>query len=286
MHALLYTQVLLLQWFAQLQQAAISAKDDNTTTIIAKVLPISSCFPCIPIKHLHNSTTDPSQYGCPSGYSCTANVADPDPRAGCTQYCCSKCQLGDYCPPDTVNPFGISNGNRCPRGSLCATPNTNVTCPEGSVCLEDAPYVQKRCEAIWEEKAMEIDDGEKKISEFDGIYCPQGSYDPLDLQCPPGHYCPFRNGTERRQCEEHSFCPAMVRAPRDCAALVAVCPADSSKPGPSYRAVVIIAVLVLVGLGVGVVHCVVEKVRHDSLELAKQADIDHDDDGLQHEVLD
>ena len=83
----------LTNWYHNLSKVIKAAEHDDIEAIIARVAPLSSCIPCNPL--------DNTNYVCPNGYACTANVADP--TGDCTDYCCSKCELGDYCPKGTSN---------------------------------------------------------------------------------------------------------------------------------------------------------------------------------------
>ena len=61
--------------------------NESAKVAIAKVT-TKLCLPCDP-----RGATD---YVCPKGYSCTRNVLAGD--IGCSEYCCTMCKLGEYCP--------------------------------------------------------------------------------------------------------------------------------------------------------------------------------------------
>ena len=73
-------------WHTNLLAVKLNPKKD-VKSVIAEIVP-KLCMPCDPDKD--------TDYTCPKGYVCTPNILDP--TRGCSEYCCTMCEQGEYCP--------------------------------------------------------------------------------------------------------------------------------------------------------------------------------------------
>jgi len=209
--------------------------NDETKVAIAKTM-AKLCLPCDP-----RGTTD---YVCPKGFSCTRNVLAGD--LGCSEYCCTMCKLGEYCPEGSNNIVGKNDATICEEGSACETPAQQIPCPLGHYCLgggvnRSGAFEAKSCESLWESTTMTIDG--KTLSAWDGLYCPENQT--LPKLCEAGYYCDSRNGTVRKKCPEGSFCPWGSSEPMPCPWPVHCVEGSAQQPVTFFTLLIVMEALIV-----------------------------------------
>ena len=109
----------LTTWRTDMLSVQLDNKADAKTAIAAIVPKL--CIPCDP-----RSKTG---YECPKGYACTPNVLGES--RGCSEYCCTMCEQGEYCPevhlPSTHNCSTVHTWRECMLHTL--TPLYKRACP-------------------------------------------------------------------------------------------------------------------------------------------------------------
>eukprot|EP00163_Fabomonas_tropica_P011852 TRINITY_DN227_c0_g2_i1.p1 TRINITY_DN227_c0_g2~~TRINITY_DN227_c0_g2_i1.p1 ORF type:complete len:7500 (+),score=2428.07 TRINITY_DN227_c0_g2_i1:177-22676(+) len=121
---------------------------------------------------------------CPPGFECSDPSIPPNPcplgyysigRA----VICTPCTPGYICPQGSTTPTPA--GQECPPGSYCNPATAATLCPAGTFGNSSAAADVTAC-----------------IQCLPGKFCPLGTVNPNNNDCPMGHYCPAgtRFGTE------------------------------------------------------------------------------------------
>ncbi|KAK3266179.1 hypothetical protein CYMTET_25178, partial [Cymbomonas tetramitiformis] len=102
---------------------------------------------------------------------------------------CLPCELGDYCPEGSTNPYFWTKYNICPAGSICPNATVELPCQAGWFCPEGSfTYViEMECPA----HGSYCEEGSKELE-----YCPAGWFCPTPAsknKCPAGKYCRYRS---------------------------------------------------------------------------------------------
>ena len=135
---------------------------------------------------------------------------------------CIPCQLGQYCPQGTTNPYMLSKAILCPAGYVCPDPRTKKPTPEGTFTVEGLP-MSLQCN-------------------ISGTYCPEASTSPIP--CPAGHYCPRPN--YKVSCPRSFYCRQFRAYPQKCQ-VMDICP--HSSPGPNTQIPILLNLFLMLFFG-------------------------------------
>eukprot|EP00854_Cymbomonas_tetramitiformis_P004929 gene4930-6012_t len=132
---------------------------------------------------------------------------------------CVPCELGDFCPQGSINPYYWTKYNVCPSGSICVNATSKQPCKAGWFCPEAtfAYLPELECTA-------------------EGSYCPESSSRP-DNPCPAGWYCP--SPAFLLECPAGKYCRKFSSTGTSCPPF-SRCPEGSQSPQAAYPTIVII----------------------------------------------